>query len=97
MNQIPDHVKEFLWDINLETLNNETHYKFIIERVLEFGDEEALKWIQKEYEKSQILDVLKNSKRISPKTGSFYALYFGVPREELLCIKKPFTQKQNRF
>jgi hypothetical protein len=97
MSLIPSHVKEFLWDINLETLSTEKHYKFIIERVLEFGDEEAMKWMIKTYTKEQIIEVLTSSKRISPKTGGFYALYFGIPREELLCIKKPFTQKQNRF
>jgi hypothetical protein len=83
--------------VNLKTLSVNDHQYFIIERVLEYGDLESFLWIRNHFKKSEIVKVLKNSKKISPKTGNFYALYFGVPKKELLCIRKPFTQKQNRF
>ncbi len=94
---IPDYVRTYLWDVNLEELSLQKHSKFIIERVLEYGDMNALKWLESNFKREEITEVLKNSKRISPKTGSLYALYFDIPRESLLCIQKPFTQKQNRF
>ena len=97
MDLIPPQVKKYLWDVKTETLDINEHSSFVIERVLEYGDTDALSWLLKTYKKEKILDVLKQSKRISPKTGNFYALYFGVPKEELLCIRKPFIRKQDRF
>lgn len=97
MKSIPPHVEKYLWDVKVDSLDINSHSGFVIERVLEYGDTDAFSWILKTYKKEKILDVLKKSKRISPKTGNFFALYFGVPKEELLCIRKPFIRKQDRF
>ena len=97
MDKIPEHIKNYLWDVNFDTLSTQEHKKFIIERVLEYGDTEAIDWMNKTYTKDEIVGILKTSKRISTKTGNFYAIIYNVPKEELECIKKPYTQKQNRF
>lgn len=97
MIKIPNFVKEYLWDVKVNDLDTKKHATFIIERVLEYGDEEAFGWLSKNFKKEKIKEILKKSKRISPKTGAFYALVFDMPKESLLCIQKPFTQKQNRF
>jgi hypothetical protein len=95
--KLPDYITKYLWDVNLKDDSAVTHPEFIIERVLEYGDFKSLKWLEKTYDKDKITEVLKTSNKISTKTGNFYALYFNIPKEELLCIRKPFTQKQNRF
>lgn len=97
MKVIPRHVLKYLWDVKTDALDVDKHSGFVIERVLEYGDTDALGWILKTYKKDKILEILKKSKKISPKTGNFYALYFGISKEELLCIRKPFIRKQDRF
>lgn len=97
MKKIPSFIKKYLWDVRLETLDIEEHSEFVIERVLEYGDTDSFTWLIKTYDKEKILQVLRNSKKISPKTGNIYAMYFGVPKEQFLCIRKPFIQKQDRF
>lgn len=97
MKSIPSHVEKYLWDVKTDNLDIKKYSGFIIERVLEYGDTDSLSWLLHTYEKERILDILKKSKRISPKTGNFYALYFGIPKKELLCIRKPFIRKQDRF
>jgi len=97
MNPIPKFVAEYLWDVEIEKLDLKSHSTFIVERVLEYGDLEALLWINKSYKKDIIVSTLKKSKKISSKSGNFYALFYSVPKTSLLCIRKPFTQKQNRF
>ncbi|MBU0569595.1 hypothetical protein KKB40_02330 [Patescibacteria group bacterium] len=97
MNSIPKYITKYLWDVEIEKLDLQNHSVFIIERVLEYGDLEALWWINKSYKKDIITSTLKKSKKISSKSGNFYALFYNIPREKLLCIRKPFTQKQNRF
>ncbi|MBN1970386.1 MAG: hypothetical protein JW870_13545 [Candidatus Delongbacteria bacterium] len=97
MKKMPEYVNKYLWDVKVDALDVKKHSNFIIERILEYGDIDSLTWLQKTYEKDCIVKVLKKSKRISPKTGNFYAMYFDVPKNEFLCIRKPFTQKQDRF
>jgi hypothetical protein len=97
MSEIPNNIKNYLWDVDPSTLSLEKHSKFLIERILEYGDKNAITWLDSSYSKDQIIEILKKSKRISAKTGTFYSLYYDIPKEELECIKNPFTQKQNRF
>ncbi len=97
MPKLPTFIKKLLWDVKIEDIPNPKNSQFIIERVLEYGDEKAFSWLCQNYSRKEILPVLKKSRRISPKTGNFYALYYKIPKEKLLCIRKPFTQKQNRF
>jgi hypothetical protein len=97
MKAIPNFVSQYLWDVPLKNISISKNSNFIIERVLEYGDIEAFVWINSNYKKENIISVLRESKKISPKSGSFFALYYGINKEELECIRKPFTQKQNRF
>lgn len=97
MKKIPSYVSRYLWDVAINKLSISGDADFIIERVLEYGHFKALKWINKTYEENRIIRVLKKSRRISPKTGGFYAIYYGVTKESLECTQKPFIQKQNRF
>ncbi len=61
---------------------------YIIERLLELGDINELEWLNKKYSKEQITNTLRSSRRISPKTGNFFSLYYGIPKEALACMKK---------
>lgn len=97
MNNIPDFVTKYLWDVPATKVSIKSHPEFVIERVLEYGDSKALDWLNNAFEKNVIIGVIKKSRRISPKTGNFYGLYYGIDRKDILCIQKPFIQKQNRF
>ena len=95
--EVPSNIKTYLWDVDISNLSAKDHAKFIIERVLEYGNFESLKWLMENFTKEQIINVLETSKRLSPKTGNFFAMYYKVPKESFECLKKPFTKKQNRF
>jgi len=95
--KIPDFVKKYLWDVSENDLSIKNHTVFIIERILEYGDFDSVSWMKKTFPLDRIIKVLKTSNKISTKTGNLYALYFKIAKEEILCIRKPFTQKQNRF
>jgi hypothetical protein len=97
MSNIPSFVSQYLWDVPNDKISVKNDSNFIIERVLEYGNLESLNWLNEKYKKDQITKVLKTSKKISPKSGNFFALYYGIDKNTLLCIQKPFTQKQNRF
>jgi len=93
----PDNIKILLWDTDLKSLSMKDNAQFIIERILEYGDLTEYKWMKNRFSEEQVNMTLRNSKRLSAKTATFYSLIYNVPAEKILCLKKPFTQKQNRF
>ena len=87
---IPTDFKRYFWDTDINKLSIEKNRNYIIERLLELGDIRELKWLKETYPKKDIIDTLKSSTRISPKTGNFFALYYQVSRDTLVCMKKRF-------
>lgn len=97
LTEVPQHVRQYLWDVDQEKLSRSDHADFIIERVLEYGDMSALNWIREQYNPQEIKKVLINSRRISAKTGNFFALVYKLDPSTLKCLQEPYTQKQKRF
>lgn len=87
-NTLPEAFNKYFWDTKIENLSKDKNATYIIERLLELGNVNELKWINENYSKEQILKTVQNSRRISPKTGNFFSLYYGIPKESLLCMKK---------
>lgn len=95
--KIPQNVMVFLWDVHASEISLKKHATFIIERILEYGDFKEILWLNQNFDVDQIRQTLIKSRRISPKTGSFYSMVYKLSRDELCCIQRPFTRKQERF
>lgn len=75
---IPDRFRPLFWDTRLSNIRIKRNARYIIERILEFGDMNALNWLQKVYSVQAIVDVLNLSRTISKKTRNFWIIWFGV-------------------
>lgn len=91
--KINQNIKRFFWDIDFSKLDFVKSQDFIIERILELGDQESTDWLFSFYNKEVIANVLKRSTRLSPKSANFWALILGVPREEILCLNRQSLNK----
>lgn len=87
--KLPDSAKRYFWDINVETLDVAAHPRFVIERLLEYGDFPELKWLFREFSRDEIVDVIKRTRRLSRRRASAWANYFDIRRDEVLCLSKP--------
>lgn len=87
MTDLPVGFSKYFWDVNPLTLDCARYKTFIIERLLDYGDMDSLKWINEEYPEDDIREVVIHSRRISPKTANFFAMYYGIPKEDVLCLK----------
>jgi hypothetical protein len=94
MKSIPGFLKKYFWDVDFLKLDKNKHSYFIIERILEYGDKKALKWLKENFEEKAIKNVLLTSKNLSPKTANFWQLIFGLNKDKILCLKKSFRKKQ---
>lgn len=90
MDKIPPRLKKYFWDTPFNSLDPDKHETYIIERLLDYGDSSAIEWLNKKYSKNTIKQTVKESRRISPKTGNYFALIYNLPREDLRCMKKRY-------
>lgn len=75
---ISNKIKKYFWDVNTKELDTSKHSKYIIERLLELGDREATKWLQKSYSKDAIIETIKNSRNLSPKSRNYWEIIYNL-------------------
>ncbi len=74
--QIPDDLHTLFWDTDHEKVKLGKNSRYIIERVLEFGNIGAIKWLQMVYSGKKIIDVLTTARNISDKSKNFWLIWF---------------------
>jgi predicted nuclease of restriction endonuclease-like RecB superfamily len=94
MKTLPQFLKKYFWDVDFPKLDKEIYTSFIIERILEEGDEKAVRWMRDNFDLDQIKNVLYNSKNLSPRSANYWQLIFNLKREKILCLRKSFQKKQ---
>jgi hypothetical protein len=74
----PERLRALFWDTNLKNIHVKKNARYIIERVLELGNVDALDWLQRVYTVQNILNVIYTSRGLSEKSREFWKLWFGV-------------------
>ncbi len=67
-------LRKYFWDVDFDALDIDIDKKYILERILDFGDEESVQWAKQAFSKRDILAVLENSRKISEKSLNFWNL-----------------------
>lgn len=81
------------WDAS--RVDPESNQKFIIERILDFGDEEDFQWAMEYYGKDKIVKNLIKSRKLSKKSLLFWCRYFNINIEQ--CLGNQLSIKQSAF
>lgn len=71
-------LKGYFWDTEINALDIKIHKQFIIERILEYGDEEALRWLFDTFSSSDVVAALRISRRLSPKSKNYWGIKLKV-------------------
>jgi hypothetical protein len=74
--RLPSPLRPLFWDVDPEGLDLERHRRFVLERILEFGDQEAVAWAWRRYGPEAIKETVEASRRLSPKTRTFWETWF---------------------
>jgi len=73
---VPEKYHYLFWDTDPAMVDVKRHSRYIIERVLELGGLDALKWIQMVYPTRRILETLEISRKISLRSKNFWRIWF---------------------
>jgi hypothetical protein len=82
---LPGNLHKFFWEHPDDTLDEDVHGFFIIERILEHGDDEAIRWVFHRYGHAGIQEVIQSSRRLSAKTTNFWRNYFRLGKDDVAC------------
>ncbi|MDH7479818.1 MAG: nucleotidyl transferase AbiEii/AbiGii toxin family protein [Syntrophomonadaceae bacterium] len=92
---LPSYVTPLFWDLD-PAVDTRHHWFPIIERVLEYGNIEAVGWLFASYPREQILEVVKNSRALSPNTLSCWRKYFGLADTANARFPELFSEETRR-
>jgi len=96
-NRLPEFAYKFFWDIDATKLIVSQHPRYVIERLLEFGDFPELQWLFIRFDKEEIIETLKRSRTLSLCSANFWAKILEVPPHKVKCLSKRFQQIQNQI
>ncbi len=65
--KIPRSLKPFFWDVDFEALSVRNSSHFIIGRLVEHGDDEALPFLMRTYSRDELRETVKTSRSISKR------------------------------
>ena len=84
---IPQHVRLLFWDVDVDAFDPAAYPVYTIERVLEYGDEEAVAWLRSLFTRDRICSVLRTDRRLTRLSANFWALILGVPAEDVAALR----------
>jgi len=87
--------RSLFWDADPAKIDLEENAQYVIERVLELGDEKEVEWMKKRYDKQRIKEALLRSRTLNDKSRNFWCLYFNLNLSQ--CTQKQLTRKQSPF
>ncbi len=62
------------WDTDPKRINKEKNAEYIIERVLDFGNDKEVSWVYHNYDKSMLKKVVDNPRRLRPRAKKLWKL-----------------------
>jgi len=84
--KIPIELYSFFWDVNPQEMDVQRNSIQIIERLLNEGDQRALKWLFGTYPEDKIREAILHSRSLSLKTARCWQNYFHLRKEEMRCF-----------
>ncbi len=88
--------KTLFWDVDPSQIDIVKNKRYVIERILRFGDFEDYQWMRNVYSTEDIKNViLEERSELDPRSLNFWCHSFCV--EESICTKKLLAKKQELF
>ncbi len=91
MEQTPTHLNHLFWDVSLNSFDPFKYPAYTIGRILELGDENDVNWMRRNFSESDIKHVLTTTRGLSPRSANFWAIIYGVPRDQIAALIKERT------
>jgi hypothetical protein len=85
---IPQSLQPLFWDVDVERLDPGAWPEYTIFRILEYGDEDAVAWMRRLFSEAQIIQIIRNERRLSPRSANFWALVYGISERDVAALEE---------
>jgi len=83
---IPHHLRPFFWEVDAASLDPRQYPEYVIGRILEQGTEEAVVWMKATFREDEIRKVIREDRRLSPKSATYWALIYDISAERVAAL-----------
>lgn len=90
--KLPQFLRPYFWDVEFENVDPEKNPQFILKRIIDRGNTQALKWALERFSLSDIRDLILTSRDLSRKTANFWADILGIDPKNVPCLQKPYSR-----
>ena len=59
--------QSLFWDVDPKTIDPDKHARYVIERIIDFGNDSEARWLYAAYPHTLIRDVVERSRSIQPR------------------------------
>ena len=94
MKKLPKSLKKYFWDVDTSKISIYRHPYFIVQRLLDKGDNNAVRWVNNHFTNKQIEDTLTKLRDFNPRVANFWALFLNIPKEKIPCLQTPYLQRR---
>lgn len=94
---LPQELHRYFWDIDASKLNPAEHPKYVINRLMNIGDVPAIRWMRRSFPEILVIETVKTMRDFSSKTAMFWAHYYHIPKEEILCMQEQYRSMRRTF
>ncbi len=84
---IPKELQSFFWEIRADDFDPSKYREYVIGRILELGTEPAVSWMKATFAEEDIKKVVREDRRLSPRSATFWAFVYDIPVEEVTALK----------
>lgn len=97
MRKLPKYLSKYFWDVEFEKIDLQRRRVYILKRILEYGDRQAVSWMWKNFKESEIKETVSNFRGFSQKSANFWAVILNIEKEDVKCLNKSFIETQRQF
>ncbi len=84
---IPKHLHPLFWDVRLDDFNPGGYPEYTIGRILELGDEDAVKWMRETFPEAVIRRVIATDGSLSRKSATYWASRYRIAPDEVAALR----------
>lgn len=85
---IPKELYAFFWEVNPDSFDPREYGEYVIGRILELGTEPAVAWMKSTFTEEEIKKVIREDRRLSPRSATFWALVYGIRTEDVAALNR---------
>ncbi len=75
---LPAGVRGLLWDVDPTVVDVRRHARFMIRRVLDYGDARDINWLRRTYSDDEIRSVVRAQRGLARKTLVFWNCHYAL-------------------